>query len=70
MYIDKAQTWEMAEELAGADFVDFIVEYTHTCYLGDRSKRHEWGYGCHACPACELRARGWQQWQATKASAS
>ena len=70
MYIDKAQTWEMAEELAGEAFVDFIVEYTHTCYLGDRSKRHEWGYGCHTCPACELRARGWQQWQETKASAS
>jgi 7-cyano-7-deazaguanine synthase len=43
--------------------VDLIVEDTHTCYLGDRSHRHPWGYGCGSCPACELRAKGWQQWR-------
>ncbi len=70
MYIDKSQTWQMAEDLCGTSFVDFIVEHTHTCYLGDRTKRHSWGYGCDTCPACELRARGWQIWQARKASVS
>lgn len=64
MFIDKAGTWEMAAELGGDRLVDIIVEDTHTCYLGDRTHRHPWGFGCGACPACELRARGWSQWQA------
>ncbi len=63
MYVDKAGTWAMAETLGGKAFVDLIVEDTHTCYLGDRTHRHVWGYGCGTCPACELRANGWQQWQ-------
>ena len=66
MWIDKAQTWSLAEQLGGKALVDLIVEHTHTCYLGDREHRHEWGYGCGACPACDLRAKGWQRWcQAT-----
>jgi 7-cyano-7-deazaguanine synthase len=64
MYIDKAQTWALGHELGGQALVDIIVEETHTCYLGDRSRRHEWGYGCGTCPACELRAKGWAQWRA------
>lgn len=64
MYLDKAQTWALADELGGKTLVDLIVEETHTCYLGDRSHRHEWGYGCGACPACDLRARGWEKWRA------
>ena len=64
MYIDKAQTWAMADELGGQALVDIIVEETHTCYLGDRSHRHEWGYGCGTCPACELRAKGYAKWKA------
>lgn len=64
MYIDKAGTWAMAFEQGGQALVDLIVEHTHTCYLGDRENRQDWGYGCRTCPACELRARGWQQWQA------
>ncbi|MEM6900423.1 MAG: 7-cyano-7-deazaguanine synthase QueC [Pseudomonadota bacterium] len=63
MYIDKAETWKMAIDLGGEALVDLIVESTHTCYLGDRSVRHDWGYGCNDCPACELRARGWTSWR-------
>lgn len=59
MWVDKAGTFAMAREIAGQAFLDLIVEETHTCYLGDRSHRHPWGYGCGACPACELRAQGY-----------
>ena len=59
MWIDKAATWAMAQSLGGQPFVDLIVEHTHTCYLGDREHRHDWGYGCGSCPACELRERGY-----------
>jgi 7-cyano-7-deazaguanine synthase len=58
MWIDKAQTWRLAHALGGEALVSLIVEDTHTCYLGDRSTRHTWGYGCGTCPACQLRARG------------
>jgi 7-cyano-7-deazaguanine synthase len=58
MWIDKAATWQLAHDLGGAALVDLVREHTHTCYLGDRSRRHDWGYGCGSCPACELRARG------------
>lgn len=66
MWIDKAATWALADELGGAPLVELIVEESHTCYLGIRSRRHEWGYGCGHCPACDLRAKGWQKWQAAK----
>ena len=58
MWIDKAATWQMAHRLGGQALVDVIVEHSHTCYLGDRSQRHDWGYGCGQCPACDLRAKG------------
>lgn len=69
MWIDKAATWTMAYELGeksgvsggGHALVNLIVEHTHTCYLGDREHRHAWGYGCGSCPACELRARGYER---------
>lgn len=64
MYLDKAQTWRLAQELGGAQLVSITIEDTHTCYHGDRQTRHEWGYGCGVCPACELRARGFENWQA------
>jgi 7-cyano-7-deazaguanine synthase len=64
MWIDKAATWDLAKELGGDALVDLIVEETHTCYLGDRAIRHDWGYGCGACPACELRQAGWEKWRA------
>ncbi len=59
MWIDKAATWRMAEALGGAALVELIVEETVTCYQGERSRRHDWGYGCGRCPACELRAAGY-----------
>ena len=58
MWIDKAATWALAQQLGGQPLVDLIVEHTHTCYLGDRVHRHAWGYGCGECPACVLRAKG------------
>ncbi|MFO6420730.1 7-cyano-7-deazaguanine synthase QueC [Hylemonella sp. W303a] len=64
MWIDKADTWRLAESLGGKRLVELIVEHTHTCYLGERGHRHAWGYGCGRCPACELRARGWERYQA------
>ena len=63
MWIDKAATWAMAETLGGAALTQLIIEDTHTCYRGERTKRHEWGYGCATCPACELRANGYANWQ-------
>lgn len=63
MYLDKAQTWATAYELGGAKLVELVVTETHTCYLGDRTHRHDWGYGCGTCPACELRAKGWDKWR-------
>ena len=70
MYVDKAGTWALAERLGGPQLVDIIVEATHTCYLGEREVRHDWGYGCGRCPACELRAKGWEKWQQAKRSAA
>jgi 7-cyano-7-deazaguanine synthase len=67
MHLTKAQTWALAEQLGGSDLVALIVEDSHTCYLGERGVRHAWGYGCGGCPACELRARGWAEWQAARA---
>ena len=58
MWIDKAATWHLAHTLGGAPLVELIVEHSHTCYLGERSQRHVWGYGCGQCPACQLRAQG------------
>jgi 7-cyano-7-deazaguanine synthase len=66
MWIDKKQTWELAFEAGGQALVDLIRFETHTCYLGERGERHDWGYGCGKCPACELRARGYAQFAASR----
>jgi 7-cyano-7-deazaguanine synthase len=66
MWIDKAATWALAERLGGIALVEGIVERTHTCYIGDRTHRHAWGYGCGTCPACALRAAGWHAWQVAR----
>jgi 7-cyano-7-deazaguanine synthase len=63
MWRDKAATWELAHRLGGERLVELVREATHSCYLGERAHRHEWGYGCGACPACELRAAGWRRWR-------
>ena len=68
MWLDKAETWELAETLGGTALVELVIEETHTCYLGDREHRHDWGYGCGDCPACELRANGFQKWRAQVAA--
>lgn len=65
MAVDKAGTWALADELGGTALVDLVIEHTHTCYLGNREMRHDWGYGCASCPACDLRAQGWQRWRET-----
>jgi 7-cyano-7-deazaguanine synthase len=78
MWIDKAETWALAHRLGessgtrggGAALVELIIEHTHTCYLGDRQHRHAWGYGCGSCPACELRARGFERYRAAPESRS
>lgn len=67
MWLSKAQTWQLAQELGGADLVDLIRHDTHTCYLGERERVHDWGVGCGTCPACELRAAGWKAWRAGSA---
>jgi 7-cyano-7-deazaguanine synthase len=64
MWLDKAATWRLAEELGGQDLVRMIVEETHTCYQGDRTRQHSWGFGCDACPGCELRRNGWNAYSA------
>jgi 7-cyano-7-deazaguanine synthase len=64
MWVDKAATWALAEELGGATLVALIEEETHSCYQGDRTRRHAWGYGCGACPACDLRAAGHKRYRA------
>jgi 7-cyano-7-deazaguanine synthase len=64
MWRDKAATWALARGLGGDGLIELIREETHSCYLGDRSQRHDWGYGCGSCPACELRRAGWEAFAA------
>ncbi|ASM76350.1 7-cyano-7-deazaguanine synthase [Vitreoscilla filiformis] len=63
MFLDKADTWALTQQLGGEALNRLIVEHTHTCYLGERGTLHPWGHGCGHCPACELRAKGWDAWQ-------
>ena len=64
MALTKAETWALAGRIGGQPLIDLILEDSHSCYLGDREHRRPWGYGCGTCPACELRAAGYQQWLA------
>ena len=63
MWVDKAGTFAMAEQIGGKAFLDLVIEDSHSCYLGDRTKRHDWGYGCGECPACQLRAKGFSEFK-------
>jgi 7-cyano-7-deazaguanine synthase len=65
MWIDKADTFALAKDIGGQPFLDLVVEDSHSCYLGDRSQRHPWGYGCGTCPACQLRAQGYAKFIAS-----
>jgi len=67
MWLDKANTWALANQLGGTGLVDLIREHSHTCYLGERGTRHDWGFGCGECPACRLRAKGWREYAARSA---
>lgn len=69
MWIDKAETWKLAEELGGAQLVSLINQESHTCYLGERGTIHPWGHGCGTCPACALRRAGWEEYVAEKTNA-
>jgi 7-cyano-7-deazaguanine synthase len=62
MWLDKAETWALA---ARYDLADVIIDQTHTCYRGERGVKHRWGFGCGACPACALRAAGFEKWMKT-----
>ena len=64
MWIDKADTWALAESLGGSALIKLVVEHTHTCYNGVRETPHVWGYGCGECPACALRKVGFEKWRA------
>jgi 7-cyano-7-deazaguanine synthase len=64
MFVDKAATWALAQQLGGDALTALIVEHSHTCYLGERGARHPWGYGCGDCPACALRRGGYERWRA------
>jgi 7-cyano-7-deazaguanine synthase len=66
MWIDKADTFALAEELGGRPLLDLIVEETHSCYLGDRTHWHDWGFGCGECPACQLRAQGFVKFRSRR----
>ena len=68
MWLDKAETWQLARELGGASLVDLILEHTHTCYDSARGPRNDWGYGCGECPACALRKRGFVAYREGKSS--
>jgi 7-cyano-7-deazaguanine synthase len=70
MWIDKAHTWELAEDLGGQPLVELIVAATHSCYVGDRTARHAWGFGCGECAACRLRANGWLEYTRSKTAAA
>jgi len=63
MWLSKAQTWALTQSLGGNLLVDLVTEHTQSCYIGERKMRHLWGYGCGTCPACELRARGYEEWR-------
>lgn len=65
MWLDKAQTWALTEEIGGDALIDLVVEHTHSCYMGERKQRHEWGYGCGMCPSCDLRKKGYESWLAS-----
>ncbi len=68
MWIDKADTFALAEEIGGKALLDLVIEDSHSCYLGERGQRHDWGYGCGTCPACQLRAQGFAKFMQRKTS--
>ena len=68
MYLSKADSCAFGHQLGGDAFMNILIENSHSCYLGDRSQRHDWGYGCGACPACDLRKTGFEAWSSSLAT--
>jgi 7-cyano-7-deazaguanine synthase len=68
MWLDKKATWTLAHDLGSDALVTLIRDETHSCYLGDRAHRHDWGHGCGQCPACVLRQAGWESFAAAQAT--
>ena len=66
MFLTKAQTWELSHRIGGEKFINIIKNFTHTCYKGNRKKLFSWGYGCGKCPACEIRKKGWEEYNLEK----
>jgi 7-cyano-7-deazaguanine synthase len=66
MWLNKAQSWQLAATLGGEELVELIRTESHTCYLGERGVLHAWGHGCGTCTACELRARGYTDYLAAQ----
>ena len=60
MYLNKAQTFDLANELG---CLKEVIEFSHTCYNGERKTLYDWGYGCDNCPACELRKNGYKEYK-------
>lgn len=59
MFLTKEETFILAEQ---NDVLDLVIEHSHTCYNGDHTTKHAWGYGCGECPACELRKKGYEEY--------
>ncbi len=66
MFLTKSETFALAGSVG---FLNAVLEHSHTCYNGDRTIRHSWGYGCGKCPACELRAKGYEEFVASERAA-
>lgn len=63
MHLTKAETFELAEKVG---ILETVINDTHTCYKGDHSTSHDWGYGCGQCPACNLREAGYKEYASNK----
>ena len=77
MDLTKAETFKLADECG---ILDLVIEESHTCYNGVRSHGdiptnppegsgggfYDWGHGCGECPACALRAKGWEEFKSMK----
>ena len=61
MNIDKAETFALADKVG---VLGLVLDESHTCYNGDRTVAHAWGYGCGECPACVLRREGFDKYRA------
>jgi 7-cyano-7-deazaguanine synthase len=65
MRLDKAAIWALTEKLGGEPLIEMVAEHTHSCFMGDRTTHHAWGYGCGFCPSCDARRKGYESWLAS-----